>query len=214
MTESDYFERFICKYIPLDKVIGENEKILWSSTPAKDIISRIFYNDTKIQRLVILIFFIIVQIIFLWISLPSLIKAFNIAFLIFFLIFISLSTIATVYLANTILQLKASAFISPNWYSEYILTNKKLYLKLTRLIYPQGDRPTTCKIHIINLQLIQAIKFYRSFWDRHYKETASFKIKLSSPYHSIAMHNLSEPEEFMSIISKLLDSLHNKNDRT
>jgi predicted secreted protein len=210
MTGSDYFEQFICKYIPLNQVIGENEEVLWTSEPAKDIVARIFFNNTRIQRILFLSFFVIVEIILIGISLPSIVQNFQATSLILFLIFLSLFSIAAIYLLYTLLKLKVSAFISQNWYSEFALTNKKLYLKLTRLIYPQKGQPITCKICIVDLLLIRAIKFYKSFWDRHYKETGSFRIKLTPPHHSINIHNLPQPETFMSTISKVLDSLHTK----
>jgi len=197
--DSEYFEQFFCKHIPLMQVIGNEERLLWSSAPAKDVVARIFYNNARLVRLLFFIFFGICDSIVIGLGL-----------LIFIIIFSILFSFASAYLIYSFFQIKESIYLSQSWYSEYALTNKKLYLKLTRLAATNKNHPITCKIRIIGLTLIRAVKMYNSFWDKHYKKTASFKIKFKPPYSSITLYNLPDPEKAMSAFVQALNSVQNR----
>jgi hypothetical protein len=208
MTEVRYFEQYICKYIPLIQVISKDEIIQWTIIPSKQITSRILVNNARIQHIFFLSFFIMLEVVLIWISIPPLIQNYQPPFLIFSLLLVALSTCVIVYFLHSLPQIKESALLSLEWYSEYALTNKKLYLKMTRVFFTKKSQPVSCRIRIVDLRIIRAVKLYRSFWDRHYKETASFKIKLLPPYPPITLHNLPNPEIFMTTISNTLNSRH------
>ncbi len=211
MAEVRYFERVICKYIPLDQVIGKEEKVQWTLIPSKQITARILINNAKIQHGVFLLFFIILDITLILISVPPLIQNYQSQFLIFSLLLITISSFVIVYLLQSFMHLKESKLSSLDWFSEYSLTDKKLYLKMTRFFLAKKHQPVNCKIRIIDLRIIRAVNLYKSFWDKRYKETASFKIKLIPPYSSITLHNLPEPESFMNLLSNTLNSTPIKN---
>jgi hypothetical protein len=211
MTEACYFEQYICKYLPLNQVIGKEETIQWTIIPSKQITSRILVNNARIQHVFFLSFFIILEVILIWISIPPLIQNHLPPFLIFFLFLVALSACVIVYLLHSLMQLNESALPALEWYSEYALTNKKLYLKMTRVFFTKKSQPVSCRIRIVDLRIIRTVKLYKSFWDRRYKETASFKIRMISPYPAITLHNLPNPENFMATISNALNSIHSKN---
>lgn len=211
MVKENYFEQYICKFIPLDQVIGKEEKVQWTMIPSKQITIRILVNSTRMQHIFFLILFVILDIVLIWISIPPLLQNSLLQFLFFSVFLTALSSCVIVYLLHSLRQLKESALSGFDWFSEYTLTDKRLYLKMTQFFLTKKNHPVSCKIRIIDLRIIRAVKLFRSFWDRHYKETASFKIKLIAPYPSTMLHNLPNPENFMSTISNILNSIHNKN---
>jgi hypothetical protein len=192
------------------QVIGNEETLLWSSAPAKDVVARIFYNNARLVRLLFFIFFAICDGIVIGLGLFALLKAFELGLLVSIITFSILFSFASAYLMYSFFQIKESIYLSQSWYSEYALTNKKLYLKLTRLAATNKDHPITCKIRIIGIPLIQRIKMYKSFWDKRYKKTGSFRIKFKSPYPSITLYNLPDPETAMAALSSALNSIQNQ----
>ena len=211
MAEVRYLERFICKYIPLDQVIAKEEKVQWTLIPSKQITARILINNAKIQHGLFLLFFIMLDITLIWISVPPLIQNNQSQFLIFSLLLITVSSLVIVYLLQSFMHLKESKLSSLEWFSEYTLTDKKLYLKMTRFFLAKKHQPVSCKIRIIDLRIIRTVKLYQSFWDKRYKETASFKIRMISPYRATTLYNIPEPEKFMTTISNTLNAIHNEN---
>lgn len=209
MTKERYFEQYICKYIPLDQVIGKEEKVQWTMIPSKQIAARILVNNAKIQHLFFLIFFIVLEVILIWSSIAPLLQNNLSPFLIFSLLLLAISSCIIVYLSHSLMQLKESALSVLEWFSEYTLTDKRLYLKMTRLLITKKNHPINCRIRIVDLRIIQGVKLYRSFWDRYYKETASFKIRMP-PYPPTTLHNLPNPETFMSTISNALNALNSR----
>ncbi|NVM53830.1 MAG: hypothetical protein HWN66_09025 [Candidatus Helarchaeota archaeon] len=201
------FDKFICAHLPISQVIGSDEEIVQSFAPAKHIVARIFANTARMYRFVFISFFSILDIILIWICVPLLIQGSGSEVLIFFVFSFTLFTLPIGYFIFSLRRINKSndAFLSS---SEYMLTNKKLYLKMTRIGYVKKNRPQVCKLRIIDLSFIRSVNLYKSFWDKRYQETGSIRIKLAPSHRSATLHNLPHPDKVMSSLTKILNSFH------
>jgi len=204
--DSKCYENFICPHLPLSVIVGNEEEVLLSFAPARNIVIRIFTNMARLYRFIFIIIFSIIDVILIWICIPLLIQSFQTDILIFFIVFLTLFSGADLYLILSLIKITESTYDSlPS--SEYILTKTKLYLKMTRIAPPKENRPPTCLLRIIDLPLVRSLKFYRSFWDKHYKKSGSIRIKLAHPHRAITLHNLNHPEKVMHHLTSALNSL-------
>ena len=204
--DSKCYENFICPHLPLAVIVGNEEEVLLSFAPARNIVIRIFTNMARLYRFIFIIIFSIIDVILLWICIPLLIQSFQTDILIFFIVFLTLFSGADLYLIISLLNIKTSTYDSLPA-SEYILTKTKLYLKMVRIAPPKKERPPTCLLQIIELPLIRSLRLHQSFWDKRYKETGSIRIKLASPHRSLKLHNLPQPETVMNHFTNILNSL-------
>ncbi|MHA1132460.1 MAG: hypothetical protein ACTSRC_08435 [Candidatus Helarchaeota archaeon] len=204
---SEYFNERICKYIPLSQVISPEEKVLWNSIPAKHIVAKILYNTTRLYYSFPIVVLAICEFTLIWLSLPYLIAHFNYDFLISFIILLIILNYLLFFLLRIVLHIKLSTFASQDWYSEYILTGSKLYLKKTRFSLYKIEHPAICKIQIIDLSIIQTIKLYQSFWDKRYKETSSLRLKLRHPFPSIHIRHIPDSEIAMHSLIQGLNAV-------
>ncbi len=204
--DSKCYEHFICPYLPLAVIVGTEEEMLLRFAPARDIVARIFANMARIYRLVFILLFSISDVILIWFCVPLLIQSFQVELFIFLLVFSILFAGANAYLIISFFKIKESVYSSFQS-SEYILTKTKLFLKMTRIAPPKPNIPQPCLLRIVELPLIQSLKLYRSFWDKRYKRTGSIRIKLARPHRSLTLHNLESPEEVMTHLTTILNSL-------
>ena len=205
--DSKCFDRFICTHLPLSQVIGSDEEVLQTFAPVNHVVARIFANMARIHRLIFIIFFSLIDIIVIWIYVPLLLQGSGVETLIFLVFLLMLFTVAIGYLLFSLRRIKESnyAFLQS---SEYMLTNKKLYLKMTRIGPTKKNQSQPHKLRIIDLASIRRVKLYTSFWDKRYQETGSIRIKLVPPHRSVTLHNLPHPNEVLSPLIETVSSLH------
>lgn len=207
ITDSKCFDKFICAHLPLSQVIGSDEEVLQTFAPANHVVARIFTNMARIPRLIFIIFFALIDIVLIWIYMPLLLQGSGVEILILFIFFLILFTVAIGYLLFSLRRIKESNYASLQS-SEYLLTNKKLYLKMTRIGPTKKNQSQPYKLRIIDLASIRRVKLYKSFWDKRYQKTGSIRIKLVPPHRSVTLHNLAHPEKVISPLVEILKSLH------
>lgn len=197
------YEHFICSQLPLSQVIGPDEQVILRFAPDPEIVPRVLANEARFYRIFFLILFVIVEISFFLFCIPFLSQP---VVLLFLLILFCVFSCAEVYLITSILKNKASKYTSITS-SEYILSEKKLYLKMTPISFSKQNRSLPCRLIIIDLAAIRSVKFYRSIWDRYYKQTGSFRIKAIAPYSSITLHNIPHTTPLMTLLTTAIKSV-------
>ncbi len=205
--QSEYFQERICEHIPLSKVVDPGEKVIWESGPAKQVVIQILCAITRLYYLFPTVVLVICVFCLIWFGLPPLLATLDYGSTMGFLILLFILIVLIIYLLKTCFAIKPSSFASQEWHSEYILTDSKLYLKKTRVSLAKSRHPATCKIQLIDLSLVQAVKLYDSYWDKRYGETRSIRIKLPRPYPSLALRHLSDAEMAMRSFLQILDKI-------
>ncbi|MHA1266567.1 MAG: PH domain-containing protein [Candidatus Helarchaeota archaeon] len=203
--DSSCYQKFICPHLPLSKITDASESILLEFEPASHIVSKIFANSARIYRLIFFILFCIIELIMIWLFFPILFLEFQLNGAIPCILLLILFGSASVFLFLSYIRIKDSDFRFQQTTS-YLLTNKRLYLKLA--IYGYSHRPTLhpYKLQIIELPRIHSIHFYKSFWDKWYKETGSIRLKVTGPPSVVILHNLPHPQIILKTLIQACQS--------